>query len=125
MTVNREPSTVHRAAQRFAGVELSLIRQINALATPFSINLGIGEPNVEPDRALRAMAKRAAETGSWHYTPNPGAMSLRKKLCEGTPFDPQSETCVTACAFQGSLVRHAIGYMACGHKTGGGFAMPA
>src|SRR5438046_2132812 len=28
--------------------------------------------------------------------PNPRAMSLRKKLCGGTPFDPQSETCVTA-----------------------------
>jgi aspartate/methionine/tyrosine aminotransferase len=36
-------------ADRLSGVELSLIRQINALATPLSVNLGIGEPNVEPD----------------------------------------------------------------------------
>lgn len=96
MTVNREPSTVNKVARRFADVQISLIRQINALATPFSINLGIGEPNVEPDAALRLMARRAAETGSWHYTANAGAISLRKKLCEGTQFDPKAEICITA-----------------------------
>jgi aspartate/methionine/tyrosine aminotransferase len=85
-----------KTAQRLAGIEISLIRQINALATPFSVNLGIGEPNLEPDRTLRAMARKAAESGSWHYTANAGAVSLRKKLCEGTPYDPKSEVCVTA-----------------------------
>ena len=49
-TSNQEP----RVAQRLAGIHLSLIRQINALATPLSVNLGIGEPNVEPDDVLRA-----------------------------------------------------------------------
>ena len=39
-------------ADRLAGIELSLIRQINALATPLSMNLGIGEPNLEPDETL-------------------------------------------------------------------------
>ena len=82
-------------AQRLRDVELSLIRQINALATPLSINLGIGEPNVEPDAQLRDMAKRAATT-SWHYSANAGALSLRKKLCEHTPYDPKTEVCVTA-----------------------------
>ncbi|HWW61297.1 MAG TPA: pyridoxal phosphate-dependent aminotransferase, partial [Thermoanaerobaculia bacterium] len=82
-------------AARLANIELSLIRQINALATPFSINLGIGEPNVEPDETLREMARRAA-TASWHYSANAGNLSLRRKLCEGTPFDPRSEVCVTA-----------------------------
>jgi aspartate/methionine/tyrosine aminotransferase len=84
-----------RSADRLAGIELSLIRQINALATPLSLNLGIGEPNLEPDERLRDMARRAATT-SWHYSPNPGSLSLRKKLCEHTPFDPKSEVCVTA-----------------------------
>lgn len=84
-----------KSADRLAGIELSLIRQINALATPLSLNLGIGEPNIEPDDTLRELARRAAMT-SWHYSPNAGSPSLRKKLCEGTPFDPRFEVCVTA-----------------------------
>lgn len=83
------------AADRLAGIELSLIRQINALATPLSVNLGIGEPNVAPDERLREMAHRAS-TMPWAYSPNAGALSLRKKLAAGTPFDPKSEVCVTA-----------------------------
>jgi aspartate/methionine/tyrosine aminotransferase len=82
-------------ADRLANIELSLIRQINALATPLSVNLGIGEPNVDPDERFREMA-RAAATTSWHYSPNAGHLSLRKKICEHTPYDPKSEVCVTA-----------------------------
>ncbi|HYH10402.1 MAG TPA: pyridoxal phosphate-dependent aminotransferase [Thermoanaerobaculia bacterium] len=85
----------HQPAQRLAGISLSLIRQINALATPLSVNLGIGEPNVEPDARLREMAARAAGV-SWHYSPNAGALSLRRKLAEGTAYDPKAEVCVTA-----------------------------
>ncbi|HEX6158946.1 MAG TPA: pyridoxal phosphate-dependent aminotransferase [Thermoanaerobaculia bacterium] len=83
------------AAERLSGIELSLIRQINALATPLSVNLGIGEPNVEPDEQLREMARRAATT-SWHYSANAGTLPLRKKLCADTPYDPKGEVCVTA-----------------------------
>lgn len=82
-------------ATRFRGVGLSLIRQINALATPLSVNLGIGEPNLEADETLKEMA-RAAATASWHYSANAGIPSLRKKLVENTPFDPAAEVCVTA-----------------------------
>jgi aspartate aminotransferase len=85
-----------RPASRLDGIEISLIRQINALATSDSLNLGIGEPNIEPDENLRVLAVRAAKSGSWHYSANPGALSLRKKLCAGTGFDPKSEACVTA-----------------------------
>jgi aspartate/methionine/tyrosine aminotransferase len=85
-----------KKARRLEGIETSLIRQINALATPLSANLGIGEPNIEPDQTLREFARRAATTGSWHYTPNPGSLALRKLLAAGTPFDPKSEICVTA-----------------------------
>jgi aspartate aminotransferase len=84
-----------KPADRLASVEISLIRQINALATPLSINLGIGEPNVEPDERLREMARQATST-SWHYSPNAGTLSLRKRLCERAPYDPKSEACVTA-----------------------------
>jgi len=83
------------AAKRLADIELSLIRQINALATPLSVNLGIGEPNILPDERLHEMARRAATT-SWHYSPNPGTLSLRRKLAQATRFDPKSEACVTA-----------------------------
>ena len=85
-----------KPAKRLDGIEISLIRQINALATSESLNLGIGEPNVEPDATLRALAARAASTGSWHYSPNAGAMSLRKKLAERIDFDPKTEICITA-----------------------------
>jgi len=84
-----------KAADRLSGIELSLIRQINALATPYSVNLGIGEPNVVPDERLREMALRAATT-PWQYSPNAGTLSLRKRLCENTSYDPRSEVCVTA-----------------------------
>ncbi|HEY0143597.1 MAG TPA: pyridoxal phosphate-dependent aminotransferase [Thermoanaerobaculia bacterium] len=83
------------AADRLSGIELSLIRQINALATPLSVNLGIGEPNVEPDQHLRELARRAA-TMPWQYSANAGTLPLRKKLCEGTVYDPKAEVCVTA-----------------------------
>ncbi|HEX6084875.1 MAG TPA: pyridoxal phosphate-dependent aminotransferase [Thermoanaerobaculia bacterium] len=82
-------------ADRLANIELSLIRQINALATPLSVNLGIGEPNVVPDARLRELAQRAATT-SWHYSPNAGTLGLRRRLCERTSYDPKSEVCVTA-----------------------------
>jgi aminotransferase len=84
-----------RPASRLDGIELSLIRQINALATNLSVNLGIGEPNLVPDETLLEMARSAATT-SWHYSPNAGTSELRKKLCEGLPYDPKSEVCVTA-----------------------------
>lgn len=84
-----------RTAARLTGIELSLIRQINALATPLSVNLGIGEPNVIPDERLREMAREAATT-SWKYSPNAGTISLRKKLSAEGRYEPATEVCVTA-----------------------------
>jgi aspartate/methionine/tyrosine aminotransferase len=84
-----------KPASRLDGIEISLIRQINALATPLSVNLGIGEPNVEPDETLRDFARRAATT-SWHYSANAGALSLRKVIGQADGYDPKSEVCVTA-----------------------------
>jgi len=92
---HRTPYPVSTPSDRLRDIELSLIRQINALATPYSINLGIGEPNLEPDETLREMARRAATT-RWQYSANAGHLSLRKKVCEGTDFDPKTEVCVTA-----------------------------
>lgn len=82
-------------ASRLQGIELSLIRQINALATSETINLGIGEPNLVPDERFAEMARRAATT-SWRYSANAGTPELRARLCAGTPYDPKTEVCVTA-----------------------------
>jgi aspartate aminotransferase len=84
-----------KPADRLANVGISLIRQINALATSDTINLGIGEPNTEPDETLREFARRAATT-SWAYSPNAGTLSLRKRLAENTTLDPKTDICVTA-----------------------------
>lgn len=96
--MTKQPSNpaTQQPAQRLANIEISLIRQINALATPLCVNLGIGEPNVEPDETLREFAVRAAATGSWHYTPNAGTVALRKLIAEESVLDPMTEVCVTA-----------------------------
>jgi len=85
-------------AHRFDDVEISLIRQINALATPLSLNLGIGEPNIEPDEAFREMAARAIREDSWHYTANAGTLELRSAIAAmmGGTVDPRTGVCVTA-----------------------------
>ena len=86
-----------KTAARLQDIEISLIRQINALATPLSANLGIGEPNLEPDEVFRDMARSAACV-SWHYSPNAGTINLRKRLAEtrAAGSDPLTEICVTA-----------------------------
>ncbi|HEX7150109.1 MAG TPA: pyridoxal phosphate-dependent aminotransferase [Thermoanaerobaculia bacterium] len=82
-------------ADRLAGIQLSLIRQINALATPLSANLGIGEPNLSPDDDFKEMARRAA-TLPWQYSPNAGTLTLRKRIATPLDVDPKSDICVTA-----------------------------
>lgn len=86
-----------KPASRLDGIELSLIRQINALATPLSVNLGIGEPNLEPDGELREMAARASRV-PWRYTLNAGTIELRRGIAASmsASYDPASEICVTA-----------------------------
>lgn len=87
-----------RAAKRFDSIEISLIRQISALATPRSINLGLGEPQTEPDAELREMARSAATEDSWRYTANAGTTALREAIAsrQHVSVDPRSEVCVTA-----------------------------
>ena len=87
-----------RPSARFSSVELSMIRQIAALATSRSINLGLGEPNIEPDEEFRELARIAATNTTFHYTANAGMLSLRELISEseaGSIFDPATEVCVT------------------------------
>jgi aspartate/methionine/tyrosine aminotransferase len=89
----RDDRCIMQPADRFSNIEISLIRQINALATPLSVNLGIGEPNLEPDETLCDMARRAATT-PWHYSANAGAPALRKLV--GEAISPDADVCITA-----------------------------
>lgn len=87
-----------KPASRVEGVELSLIRQIQELATPMTINLGLGEPNLEPSAWLRELAAAVAREGSWRYSPNAGLPELRRRIAdeEALQYDPENEICVTA-----------------------------
>lgn len=98
MNPGKTPAGWARLSSRLEGVEISIIRQVSALATPLTINLGLGESNVEPDETLRELAGRAATSGPWRYTPNAGSPSLRKVIGErlAPQLDPATEICVTA-----------------------------
>ena len=85
-------------ATRLDGIEISLIRQISVLAREGSIDLGLGEPNYEPDEEFLRMATEVAAEGGWRYSPNAGFESLRCEIIDKSrpTFDPISEICVTA-----------------------------
>lgn len=93
----RADATITPAA-RYHTIELSLIRQINQLLRPGTINLGLGEPNLEPDEALREMMERAAREASWCYSAIPGAIETREAIARflDADVDPETDLCVTA-----------------------------
>ena len=66
-----------KVSDRLQSVPMSGIRKMFDLAKPDSINLGLGEPDLEPPaEAIRAMAK-AAEEGKNKYSPTAGIPELR------------------------------------------------
>jgi aspartate aminotransferase len=85
-------------ATRLSEVSISLIREIQALATPLSINLGLGEPDLEPDKWLRDLAATVARDNSWRYSTNAGSFDLRRTIAEQEAplYDPLKEICITA-----------------------------
>ncbi len=96
--MTNDSTTAPRPAARYDTIELSLIRQINQLIRPGTINLGIGEPNLEPDAALQEMMVRAARESSWSYSAIPGAIETREAIARflDAGIDPENELCVTA-----------------------------
>ena len=80
---------------------------MQSLATPLSVHLSLGEPNMAPDTRMRDHAIEVAARGSWKYTPNAGSLELRRRLAESEAahYDPESEICVTAGTEEGL---HAI-----------------
>ena len=69
-------------SQRTREVEISGIRKMFEAAPPNAINLGLGEPDFEPPKEVRAALTRAIESGMNHYGPSAGLTALREKVAE-------------------------------------------
>ena len=71
-----------KVSQRLQKVPMSGIRKMFDLASPSSINLGLGEPDLlPPAKAIDGMTA-AAENGLNKYGPTAGIMELRKAVAE-------------------------------------------
>lgn len=68
-----------RKASRLEGVELSLLRRVMSRAPAGAIDLGIGEPGLDPPPVLRS-AMDALGTQTHGYTPNAGSPDLREAV---------------------------------------------
>ena len=85
-----------KPASRLDGIEISLIRQISALAGPDAIHLGLGEPNVEPDETLREMARQIGVHPSWIYREiGRRTVAIKKDPRYGCYLFPRTEQAVT------------------------------
>lgn len=67
-----------RFSSRLKGLEASVIRQMNQLAKPDTINLGIGQLPYDPPQALINAGIKAFESKELRYTSNPGLTELRE-----------------------------------------------
>ena len=71
-----------KPSHRLDGIEVSVIRKINALAKPSTINLGIGQlPYRAPEPLIQA-GIRALEQGTIQYTTNAGNAELRQLIAK-------------------------------------------
>lgn len=69
-------------AHRAREVDISGIRRMFEGAPATAINLGLGEPNFEPPRAVLEAYCRAIRGGRNHYGPSAGVPALREKIAE-------------------------------------------
>ncbi len=72
-------------ARRTAGFERTMIRRIYDEAPAGAIDLGIGQPDLDPPVALQEAAARAARAGGG-YSSNPGLVELREAIAARYPF---------------------------------------
>lgn len=71
-----------KPSHRLDGIEISIIRQINSLAKPSTITLGIGQlPYMAPKPLIQAGIK-AFEKGVIQYTSNAGNSELRQLIAD-------------------------------------------
>ncbi|MCI4329803.1 MAG: aminotransferase class I/II-fold pyridoxal phosphate-dependent enzyme [Thermoplasmata archaeon] len=69
-------------AERVRQVEISGIRKMFEAAPPNAINLGLGEPDFEPPKAVLDALCEAVRHGMNHYGPSAGLPPLREKIAE-------------------------------------------
>jgi aspartate/methionine/tyrosine aminotransferase len=78
-------------ASRAQGLSKSLIRQVFDEAAPGAINLGLGQPAIDPPPAVMERLEKAARDKKAAYTPNAGDSELRsrvgKELFDGAPLE--------------------------------------
>lgn len=83
-----------KAKSSFAGVDISEIRKMNALAGQDTINLGIGQLPYSLPRPVREKGLEAFESGQTRYTSNQGSLPLREQVARyhsnkcGKEIDP-------------------------------------
>jgi aspartate aminotransferase len=71
-----------KISERLGSIPMSGIRKMFDLAGPDSINLGLGEPDLDPPREAVEGMNRAASEGQNKYGPTAGIMELRKGVAE-------------------------------------------
>src|SRR5262249_7945469 len=85
-----EPRSPH-LARRAAGLEKTLIRQVFDEAAPGAINLGLGQPAIDPPPAVMERLAQAARDNKAAYTPNAGDKELRERIAQelfdGAPME--------------------------------------
>lgn len=81
---------------RLRDMEKTLIRQINDLADPSCINLGLGELQFPTPKAILAHVRENLEAWPLGYSPNEGFWELRELIAgrAGYPLSPD-QVCVT------------------------------
>jgi aspartate aminotransferase len=66
--------------ERVSSLRVSGIRRLFESAPPGSINLGLGEPDIQPPQELINAFKKALERGRNKYGPSAGIMELREAI---------------------------------------------
>ena len=71
-----------KVSDRLAAIPMSGIRKMFDLAKPDSINLGLGEPDLEPPKEAIEGMNAAAVDGKNKYSPTAGILELRDAIAE-------------------------------------------
>lgn len=91
------------------GIQTSFTRQLFNMAKEYDdvIDFTLGDPDVQPHKAIKAAACRAIEDGKTRYSQNAGLLELRQTISkyytrkEGLTYRPEDEIMVSVGAMEG------------------------
>lgn len=91
------------------GIQTSFTRQLFNMAKEYDdvIDFTLGDPDVQPHKAIKAAACRAIEEGKTRYSQNAGLLDLRQTISkyytrkEGLTYRPEDEIMVSVGAMEG------------------------